>query len=219
MRCDLVQIDIERSWMHWAKRLADTWESAPCDEILEQFLAIPGMEQYATFHPDGIQDSAFWREIAQTEMSSRSEWGDAIGPLHYKHHWDLSLSAREYRPVILARCIPQDAAPDCGPKTYPIRGNSYLGRQRSTQSDGERLSELPDGSHIAIAGREEARISRSHVQIQVLHPRFVVVSNNSKINAVGIPRSDTDLQPGKSVVVRVPFSLQFPGRIMQFDSA
>ena len=213
---ELIQIDIERTWMSWAKRLRATDGPIPAAELEERFQRLNRLTDYADLTSAGWSDAKFWAEIAQCEVDSRDQWGDAIGPLHYAHHFQLSVSQTKRRHSHRMRCLLEGAKMTDAVEGLPLRGSTKIGRRRRTEDGDETLIESPDGNRIVVATKLETQISREHLAVQLLSPDYAIVKNISHVNPVRIKSDKSMLNPREASALSFPFTLQLAGRQLQF---
>lgn len=205
---ELVKISIERNWMAWDKRLPAVADRLTVSEVLDEFQRIPRLDNYQTLFAGTADFESYLNELATCELQCRALWGDAIGTLHYSD-LGIDISCRVSGAQRKLRCVYYNQSRKAA-SVFWLRGCSYIGRQRSTDTQECFCSELKDGNRIVIAGRMEAEISRSQLEIQLLNPGYAIVTNLSQINPLHL--NDKLLQPMENMMASFPFAIQLPGR-------
>ena len=211
---ELIQIDIDRTWMGWNKAVPKLAEEASASEILDAFQRLPRLELYFDQCLTDLPPTQFG-ELANREFRARNSWGDAIGPAHYEHEFGLVVSANRHQEPCLIRCDLDGSSHFRMSEAFPLRGRTILGRQRSRDTKSYMLEELSAGNRIVIAGRAESKISREQLAVQALTPSYALVSNLSSVNPV-VMSSGCLVETNTSEIAEFPFSIRLPGRRLHF---
>jgi hypothetical protein len=212
---NLVQIEIERSWMAWSKNLQKNWTSYKPEEVRGGLLAVPRIESYSPILGSITDRKENFAELALTESMCRDQWGDAIGPVHYQHYFGVCVPASSTAYSKQARCVFDDLSRPS--QVFLLRGLNQFGRQRSKDVAPCFIEENPDGNRIVIAHRLEDEISRMHFSVLLLDPAFALIKNESRINDIQIAFQG-NLATECSQILKFPFAIKLPGRTLHFTS-
>jgi hypothetical protein len=208
---ELAQIDLERSWMNWHKELPEKSQRLSPQELLKQFQLLPRLRHYqAAFCHESTVSIDQWTEVARSELAARNEWGDGIGSMHFEHYYGISLQDDRFHQPNFVQCDISVKSLSTKDK-LPIRGTSLVGRQRRVDKRDYFAERTPDGNRIVIANRFQSQISRQQLIIHLLHPKYAIVVNISKISPIGIYLNQT-LQPNESAIIALPHMLGIADR-------
>lgn len=213
--CELIEIDLQLSWMLWDKSLESRAEVVNAEVLEAEFQQIPRLSNYKSLLDAQPANKKLWEKIAGCELEARYAWGDAIGPLWYQEQFGIQLRADAYYEPNLIHCKLERSAIDVSIASFPLRGRSIIGRQRSGDHCDFFSEELSTGNRIVIAGRRESKISREQLAVQLLSRKHVLVTNLSELNPVVLVASSS-LEPRKSKVLKFDFSIRLPGRCLYF---
>ena len=211
---ELAQIDIQLNWMTWDKQLEKRVKERSCQEIETEFLRIPKFSDYASL-VGGAFDSQAISDMAKCEMEARNSWGDAIGPQHYAKSGIQLATDHHHHPNSLNYIVDGSIVGQNATK-FVLRGKTVIGRQRSTDASDLFCEELADGNRIVIANRLEDIISREQLTIQLLSPKFALVTNPSAANSILVANRG-QIEPNGSTMLKFDFTIHLPGRRMRFS--
>jgi hypothetical protein len=210
---ELIQIDIQLNWMSWDKNLARLLENSEVSKVLQALLKIPRMTDYIWFdlqHPSILEHDVLLK-MAECEMESREQWGDAIGATYYKSKFGILLPRDPHCPIVNLACRSDETSRFREVASFSVRGMTVFGRQRSTDPDELLEEESAEGNRIIVACKTDATISREQLAVQVLSRRYAIVTNLSNVNAVDV-EGVGPLQPANSIVVAFDFSVRLPSK-------
>ncbi len=203
--------DLEQSWQLWCDHCAmKVQNEATADEVLERWHDLPHFTSYESVFADERAAALAAAQLAQCESACRDRWGDAIGPLYFRHYFRIETEEWMRRTRRHLRCEFETNA-EYSQVLFPLRGFCEIGRQRSTDKDAYFFQPQPDGNRVVIANRYEAEISRQQLSLQLVSPDVAVITNLSRINAVRVLPSRI-LKPGDRMAIAFPFTMVLPGR-------
>jgi hypothetical protein len=215
---ELIEVDLQLSWMQWDKHLANRPESISADEVAAEFARIPRLEDYAFLVGSPPANTEPWRTIAKCEMEARYAWGDAIGPVWYMSQFGIQLKADDYFEPSFVHCKSEGSDIASSSPRFLLRGRTIIGRQRSRDQCSCFSEELPTGNRIVVASHRDPKISREQLAVQLLNPQYALVTNLSNLNPVMLVSFGL-LEPRQSQVVKFDFSIRLPGRRLYFASS
>ncbi len=209
---ELIKIDCERNWMVWDETLPSMIESLSAVEIMSSFLKIPRVENYRELFREALDYTQSLTELAESEAQCRGQWGDAVGRKHYEQ-LPAVIAEQEIPKVRKMRCDFEDRTNN-GSLTFPLRGRTVVGRQRSSDDVECCFFEGHSENRVVIANRMEAEISRTQMSIQLLNPAFALVTNLSQTNPLQL--CNRLLDSSNAAVIAFPFYVSLPGRRLYF---
>lgn len=213
-RCDLVtdliQIDIERAWQWWCKMTMSWFNGRSAREVKEQFLRLPRLEAYVQHFPFLRHDQELLSHTCRFESEVRATFGDAIGPMHYQEQFGVVVPPFEGPTVRRIAFIRRNAPRTKSDPMIVLYGYTVMGRQRSNESCSYSIEPRAAGGRVVIADRNENRISREHLAIQLVSPHLAVIENLSKVNAMPLISAAILLEPQESISLKFPITIQLP---------
>ena len=207
---NLIEIDLERIWMAWDKKLDRIGLHADAAGLVRALRLIPSFSSYEGLFHDCAEFERSKLDLAVCESICRDQWGDAIGNHYYHEIYDLMIPPNSSVEPRVLRCDFEGHRQKTSP-IFPLRGQNLIGRQRSYDASECFFEETSSGNRIVVAGFSDATISRDQFAIQVLSRSLAVVNNRSEINSLRVA-SYAELGLNQSIVVRYPFSIRLPGR-------
>lgn len=219
---ELAKVALERSWMKWPERLEQQAESCTPERIMEHFQALPRSSDFLSLDLFAEIKERPKQELVASEYRLRAIFGDNLHIDAYKEKYGLSLDP------IKAKLTPmvKNGSSEFLAKRIILHGQCEFGRQRSFEPDHIDLHLSSTGCRVIVAPRNDVRVSRRQLNVQVLNPEYAFVHNTSNINGLGIKRSrfgdtvmhdETEmLAPNESKVFRFPFSILVPSRCLLF---
>lgn len=203
----LVEMDIERSWMHWRLFVNEKHKNFGPNELLKLLLGRPKLRDYlAVLIRNGFPFSLN-EELLKTEYRARQEWGDApswksnasdfpnlslLPPAPMRH--EVSIQSNEFS----------------GIKHFELAGLMEFGRQRSTDSQFGVVVHDETHSRVIIASKTNSPISRKQFSLQILSADHAILTNLSQVNSLTLG-SSTILHSNASSVIELPFTLDLQG--------
>lgn len=213
--CDLVEIDIERTWMAWAKQLEDIESAGSAAELLQARQAISGFAAYRPLFADAAGFDAVKSRLASCESRCREQWGDALGQYHYRELYGICIDANpDFQPRQVLCVMDQACRSDS--QMFALRGLNTFGRRRSYDPADCFSQQTVTGSRIVIAEFALTSISREHFFVQLLTRDLAVVGHTCKVNPLRL-LGHKPLVYKDNLVVRFPFSIRLPGRTLRFS--
>lgn len=213
--CDLVEIDIERTWMAWARRLEDVDLADNAAELLQVQQAIAGFAAYRSLFADAAGFDAVKTRLANCESRCREQWGDALGEYHYRELYGICVDVNsDFQPRQVRCVLDRERAADS--QVFSLRGLNTFGRRRSYDAADYLSQQTVTGSRTVIAEFTLTSISREHFFVQLLTRDLAVVGHTCKVNPLRLPGRGT-LAYKESLLVRFPFSIRLPGRTLRFS--
>lgn len=213
LTAELVQIDIERWWMHWEKLVAELSFETPPEQLLRLFSKRATVENYLGILPGPPKNTEFWARLIETETSARDRWGDQIGVTYFNKRFGLEMQTAQANGQVVLRCDleNQNQTPPHCQLRLPLRGSTLIGRQRSYDPSALMVQENEEGNRIVVASRQDVTISREQLTVQLLCPNLAIVQNVSQVNAIVIsPHRILPIQ--ERTVVELPFAVKLHGR-------
>lgn len=225
--CSLAEMDMERSWMAWGKRIdafdpSDNIQSVPSSAsapspshgILASLKSMVTFKDYESLFSDPQTFLAAQTDLARCESRCREQWGDAVGPIHYRHHFDIEVGLNTDFHTLEVK-IEMDEQRGSSVAMIPLRGCNHFGRRRSFDTTDHGFEETPDGHRIIVGGFREATISRKYFSVQLLNSSRCLVRNECPINQLRV-MGEKDLGYQDEWLVAHPFSIRLPGRTLRF---
>ncbi len=212
---DLIEIDLQLSWMQWDKSIGNRIESTSAEVIDTEFEQIPRLDSYASLLGVPPENTQTWRRIAKCEMDARYAWGDAIGPPWYKSQYGIGFQSDSLFEPNVVQCKWENTEAAVSNARYALRGRSIIGRQRSCDRYSSFSEELPTGNRIVVADLRDPKISREQLAVKLLNRKCALVRNLSELNPVMIVANGL-LEPQQSQIVKFDFSIRLPGRRLYF---
>lgn len=211
LTAELVQIDIERWWMHWEKLAGELSFETPPEHLLELFSQRATLENYLSILPGPPKDNDYWARLVETEVSARDRWGDQIGVTYFNKRFGLNMQSAQANGQIVLRCDLENQSPPHSKLRLPLRGSTLIGRQRSYDPSALMVQENEEGNRIVVASKQDVTISREQLTVQLLCPGLAIVQNVSQVNAIIIsPHRVLPIQ--ECTVVELPFAVKLHGR-------
>ena len=222
---ELAKVALERSWMKWPKRLEQLARSCSTEQIMQQFQALPRSSDLLSLDLFAEISDRPKQELVSSEYRLRAIFGDNLHIDAYKEKYGLSLDP------IKAKLTPmvKNGSSEFTAKGIVLHGQCEFGRRRSFEPDHIDLHLSSTGCRVIVAPRNDVRVSRRHLTVQVLNPEFAYIQNTSNINVLGIKRSRFNdsgmheetgiLDPNESKVFRFPFTIILPSRCLLFCNA
>ena len=208
---NLIKIDLEFIWSHWADRATqDVRAAVDPDLLIERWKLLPRFQNYSALFQSREETSRYWARLANIESHCRDRWGDAIGSQFYQHYFEVPTEDFLRRPRRHMRCE-FDQNDEYSQILFPLRGRNEIGRQRTKDVEPYFVEANPDGNRIVVANRYEAEVSREQLMVQLLSPAVAVIFNRSGVNSVRLS-PDQILAPGSKACALFPFTIQIPGR-------
>lgn len=201
----LCQVDIDVNWMSWSRIVDEQASSARIEQIRQWRSEIPTLADYAREFSSSVVNDVAWKDIARTEAGARRQWGDNIGVAYYREEFGLRIPAESCHAQRFIEFRSSHAAGRESAMRLPLRGSSTVGRQRSTDPAPFSYSEKATGNRIIVASYKDTSISREHLTIELLNPRYAVVANRGTVAPIS---SDCALQTGEAVVIKFPFTIR-----------
>ena len=208
---ELVQIDIERNWMAWDDRLANLIDTQAPGELVQQLQSIPTLQNYQSLFSSAQEFNSSLEVLATVEIQCRHRFGDDVGPIHYLHYLSTVVQTPRTGKSVNAGCLIERKSIEYQ-VVFPVRGCTIFGRHNKHARNALAFEELPDGNRITIAGHQETEISRQHVQLQLLNPKFGVVRNLSSSGPFRC--SGRVLAIEQAAIVKFPAIIKLPGRVL-----
>lgn len=204
----VAEIDVERDWQWWRKWMKREVDSRPESELLFEFARNTRIQQIqeAAAH-FGVKDDCLG-ELIDTEYRARKAWGDHPHLNEYANLARPPFSEPGSRHRVILRFLR-----DAEIRDFALYGLTEFGRQRTNEPTAAERQILPN--RIEIAGRTDARFSRRQVQIQILSPEYVHVTNLSGPHSLVLGNDVTLLQQ-QSAVVAFPFRIRFLDVVLEF---
>lgn len=216
---ELIQIDMQLNWMQWERNLGTLVEQSQATIIRQQMAAIPRLPDY-TCLIDQESNPRFMDAIIATahcEMEARDRWGDAVGPIFYKAKYAIDLSPNSRHEHVSMTCRKKGAGLQSEFPTFTIRGITSIGRRRSHDAEEFSQTELAEGNRIDIAHRSDDLISREQLTVELLSPKYTIVTNRSALNPVLVANA-ADLAPGQTTILAFNYILKLPRLRLHFLS-
>jgi len=212
---DLIQIDLERSWMTWESDLSQSHANVGSEEILKRFADLPRLMDYRRLFGDVRLSEPHFSQLVQIEYELRNQCGDMIGPAYYQHFFGVNVSD-DWGPVLRrVHCNGSEAWCRTLAGGIPLRGRNVLGRRRSTDGPDLDFESKPEGNRIVVAPRSESRVSRIQASVQMLSLNVACLSNDGSLNAIAIS-DGAPLKPGELRIIAFPFWLRLPNLMLNF---
>lgn len=228
---ELVQIDIERAWQHWARSLQPLVAAGTTDDVLSSFHSIPRLPDYRNGKTAVVFESPTeLRSLCQSELKARDIWGDAVGCQYYERTFSTQIErAWKFQPctVELILSDPRRSETVWGdPRrsetvwSGTIEGQCVFGRRRRGEERNTRITHS-EVQRIVIAETSEVKISREQISVLRLNEEYLHVCNKSPVNAVILESVWRDpvnrlLDPLKSTICRLPFFIRVADRLLRF---
>jgi len=209
----LVEMDVERSWMHWRLLVSEKQRDYGPNEWLKFLSERPKLRDYIEIMTRNRVPFSLNEELLKTEYRARQEWGDApswksiasdfpnlslLPPAPMRH--EVSIQSKEIS------CI----------KRFELGGLMEFGRQRSTDSQFGVVVHDDTQSRVIIASKTNSLISRKQFRLQILAAGHAILTNLSQVNPLNLGTS-TILHSNASSVVELPFSLDIQGIHLSFS--
>lgn len=216
---ELIQIDMQLNWMRWERNLRTLVDQSDASIVRKQMAAIPRLPDYTCLiNQESSSDSIeAITATAQCEMEARDRWGDAVGPVFYKAKYGLEVSSKWPHENVVMTCRKKGAGLQSEFPTFTIRGTTNIGRRRSQDAEEFSQNELAEGNRIDIAHRFQDLISREQLTVELLSPKYTIVTNRSALNPV-LVANGADLAPGQTTILALNYILKLPHLRLHFLS-
>lgn len=208
---ELAKIAMELSWMRWPARLSEGLRSCSIEEVLQNFRALPRAADFVDSQGSTIAANSLARDLFASEYRLRSLFGDNPHLEYFRERYGISLHPLQ------ARTAPHVSSDfrNGTLKTIALHGLCRFGRQRSFEADDTFTYATSAGQRIVVAARDELRVSRKQMSVQLLCPGFAVLQNTSSTNRLRIT-SVGILERGESQLVQFPFVVVLPNQRLRF---
>ena len=217
----LAQIDIELSWITWEKYLQSN--ERPLDPALLQgkFESLPRASHYFELFKDDLEFQTNIRQLILAEANCRSLFGDSASDLYYSTHYGVELNSVQSICRRQLKCIFQESV-GRSDAVFKLHGRCTIGRQRSTDAESVFAEESPEGMRIVIAEHGKRGISREQMALQLISPRYAIVTNMSQSVPLrlGIGEQpvykELELEYLEAMVAPFPFVANLQIRLLKF---
>lgn len=207
---ELAKVSLELSWMRWPDRLSNFAEQVSPDEALSRFQELPRAYDFFSLFKEGIS-TQHSSALAESEFLIRSIYGDFMPEEHYVEKYATTISTTSPKEPL--RVI--DLFPTKNLLDTALYGLCSFGRQRSTDPDDLLVEKRAIGRRIIIAPRQENRVSRYHMELQLLSRKFAILHNTGSTNKLRIAPAEI-LGLGEKRLIRFPFEIILPHRRLKF---
>lgn len=209
----LIEIDVERSWMQWRLLVSEKQREYGPDEWLKLLFGRPKLRDYFEVMVRNRFPFSINEELLKTEYRARQEWGDAPSWKSIASDFpNLSLLP----PTPMRHEFAIQSKELSGIKHFELGGLMEFGRQRSTDSHFGVVIHDESQSRVIIASKTNSQISRKQFSLQILAAGHAILTNLSQVNSLTLGTLAI-LHSNESLVMELPFSLDIQGIRLAFS--
>jgi|694.fasta_scaffold00597_32 hypothetical protein len=225
------------TWKEYVERFSS---SASPDLLVSYLRSRPQLEDFLKAVGWSVATLNDHSSLALTDLQERLCRGEGGTAKEYQHRFGIAIRQPEFNCFVTIQDL-DNGAFSVG-QSFPVYGSFVVGRQRKHNGEPDPICflEYPTGNRLVIAGRHQAaQCSREQLLICLLTPQHVYVKNISDVISVKLqiaPESTTgkdveehpsELLPqrvqmtplgcGETVVLRTPFSIVLPTKILRLS--
>ena len=223
------------TWKEYVERFSP---SASPDLLLSYLKSRPQLEDFLKAVGWSVAILNDHSSLALTDLQERLCRGEGGTAKEYQHRFGVSIRQPEFNCFVTIQDL-DNSAFSAG-QSFPAYGSFVVGRQRKHNAEADPICflEYPSGNRLVIAGRHQAaQCSREQLLICLLTPHHVYVKNISDVISVKLqaaqersaenageeypsellPQRMAALACGETVVLRTPFSIVLPTKILRLS--
>ena len=236
---DAIATSIGLMMASWEKFVSDFSSKLPAEQLLNLLANRPKLERFLealNLPQTFIQQNP---SLARSEMEERVLRGEGCSATEYSMRFGVQLRNPHFRIAAVVTDVADLALSKCQP--IPIYGRVMVGRQRKHNAEPPPVSfvEGTEYHRLIIAQMDQSgQCSREQLTIAPLSPNYVFLKNHSSVipSEIVIPKVVPDFVFGsadslpeacpppevrrlmgeETAVVRIPFSLKLPRKILRF---
>ena len=223
----------------WKEYVEQNWERCNPDQLLATLSLRPRLDDFLIAFGWSRSSLSNHQTLALSELQERMIRGEGGSANEYLQRFGISIRQPPYTCFVTVQDL-KSSVFSIG-ETLPAFGSFVVGRQRKHISEPEPVSfvEGKEENRLIIAAKNQpAECSREHLQVVLLTPKHIYLKNISDVISLKVQSKpeqanandsledpgETDplhqhLKPlgcGETSILKTPFSVIFPAKILHF---
>lgn len=223
----------------WKEHVEQNWERCTPDQLLATLSLRPRLDDFLIAFGWSRSSLSNHQTLALSELQERMIRGEGGSANEYLQRFGISIRQPPYTCFVTVQDL-KSSVFSIG-ETLPAFGSFVVGRQRKHISEPEPVSfvEGKEENRLIIAAKNQpAECSREHLQVVLLTPKHIYLKNISDVISLKVqpmpeqanandslegPDEECPVRPqlsplgcGETSILKTPFSVIFPAKILHF---